>query len=157
MGSGPVVIGYDDSAASRQTVREAAALLAPRPAIVVVVWEAGLAYETLSAGTIGLPPATIDVRAAMEINEEERDRAQRLAQQGAALAREVGFEAEGLVVADEVPVGKTLARVAEERDSQAIVVGARRKKGLPELLGSTARDVLRHAPCPVVVIRDPSS
>jgi nucleotide-binding universal stress UspA family protein len=77
-----------------------------------------------------------------------------MAQHGASLAREAGFEAEGLAIADdvEVPVADTIVRLARERDAQAIVVGAHDHARPAEiLLGSTAREVIRHADRPVVV------
>jgi nucleotide-binding universal stress UspA family protein len=53
---------------------------------------------------------------------------------GAALARDLGLDAEALVVAEdpEIPVSDTVVRVARERGPS---------------------DVIRHAPCPVVVVR----
>jgi nucleotide-binding universal stress UspA family protein len=157
MPSGPVLIGYDGSAAAEHAVREAGALLGERPAVVVVVWKAGLGFELieLPTSTTGLPPAALDVRSAIEIDQAMQQRAQRLAQQGTALARESGFDAEGVAIADAVdaPVPETLVRVAQERDAQAIVVGAHGHGRLEALVGSTTRDVIRHAPCPVVVVR----
>jgi nucleotide-binding universal stress UspA family protein len=158
MRTGPVVIGYDGSPASEHAVREAGGLLGPRPGLVVVVWEAGAAFEMLElpTSTVGMPPVPIDIRAAVEVDHALYERAQRLAQQGAALAREAGFEAEGLAVADEVTVADTLVRLAHERDAQAVVVGARGHGRLSEvLLGSTSRRVVRQAPCPVVVVGAP--
>jgi nucleotide-binding universal stress UspA family protein len=61
-----------------------------------------------------------------------------------------------MAVADEVdvPVAETLVNVARERDAAAMVVGAHGHGRLSEtLLGSTSRDVIRRAPCPVVVSR----
>ena len=45
MHSGPVIIGFDGQPASELALREAAAPFAPRPAVVVIVWEAGRAFE----------------------------------------------------------------------------------------------------------------
>jgi nucleotide-binding universal stress UspA family protein len=54
-----------------------------------------------------------------------------------------------------VTVADTLVRLAKELDSEAMVVGSHRRGRLSEiLLGSTAQEVLRKAPCPVVVVRD---
>jgi nucleotide-binding universal stress UspA family protein len=155
--SGPIVIGYDGSPASVHALREAAALLAPRPALVVVVWEAGAAFEAMEvpASTAGIAPVAIDIRTAVELDQTLYERAQQLAEQGAALAREAGFEAEGLTVADDVTVADTLVRLARERDAQAVVVGAHGHGRLSEvLLGSTSQDVIRHAPCPALVVRE---
>ena len=97
----------------------------------------------------------MDVRTALELEQEAYESAERTARQGAALARSMGLPAESLVVADDVSIADTLVRVAEERDAAAVVVGAHRHGAVSEvLLGSTARDVVRHAPCPAIVIRE---
>jgi nucleotide-binding universal stress UspA family protein len=156
--AGPTVIGYDGSAAAEHAVEEAASLLGGRKALVLVVSKSGLGFELLElpTATVGLPPAPIDIRTAMEIDDEMNERARRLAERGAALAREAGFDAEGLAVAEDadVPVAETIVTVARERDAEAVVVGAHGHSRLGEvILGSTSRDVIRHADCPVVVAR----
>ncbi len=155
---GPILIGYDGSPASRHAVGEAGALLAGRPALVVVVWKQGLAFELQELPTVaGLPPTPVDVRAALEIEDALYERSRRLAEQGAQIAREAGFQAESLVIADEVDVtiAETIVNVARERGAQAIVVGAHGHGRMSEiLLGSTSRDVIRRATCPVVVVRE---
>ena len=112
----------------------------------------------LPTATLGLPPAQLDIRTALEIDRQGHEAARRVAERGAALAREAGFEVEGLAVAEdvEVTIAETILRVAIERDSEAIVVGIEGRGRLGEvILGSTSRDVIRHAPCPVVVARMP--
>jgi nucleotide-binding universal stress UspA family protein len=134
-GPGPVVLGYDGSPAAERALREAGALLAPHLALVVVVWEAGAAFELMDA---------------------RYEQARRLAQQGAALACEAGLLAEGLAVADTLTVADTLVRIAGELAAAAVVVGAHGHGVIRELaLGSTAKEVLHRAPCPVVVVRGP--
>jgi nucleotide-binding universal stress UspA family protein len=153
--TGPVVIGYDGSAVADRALTETAGLLAPHPALVVVVWEAGRAFE--SAWPVGLevPVPVIDVRAALELEQAVYEAAERMARQGAGLAISMGLQADSLVVADEVSIADTLIRVARERDAPALVVGAHRHGALSEvLLGSTSRDVVRHAPCPAIVVRE---
>jgi nucleotide-binding universal stress UspA family protein len=46
---------------------------------------------------------------------------------------------------------KMLCAEAERLDARAIVVGNRRVTGVSRLLGSVAGDVIRHAPCDVLV------
>jgi nucleotide-binding universal stress UspA family protein len=152
--TGPVVIGYDGSPIADRALAEAVGLLAPRAALVVVVWEAGRAFE--AAWPVGeVPVPMMDVRTALELEQEAYESAERTARQGAGLARSMGLPADSLVVADDVSIADTLVRVAEERDAAAVVVGAHRHGAVSEvLLGSTARDVVRHAPCPAVVIRE---
>jgi nucleotide-binding universal stress UspA family protein len=153
---GPVVIGYDGSAVSERALQEAAALLAPRPALVVVVWEPGRAFEAaLSPLAMEFPLPAVDLRSAFELDRAAYEAAERTAQQGAARARSMGLPADALVVADETTVAETLVRVAGEQDALALVIGAHTHGALSEVvLGSTSRDVLRHAPCAVVVVRE---
>ena len=47
--------------------------------------------------------------------------------------------------------GKTMCEEAKRLDASAIVVGNRRVQGVSRLLGSVANEVLRHAPCDVIV------
>ena len=57
--------------------------------------------------------------------------------------------AEGLAVAEdvEVTIAETVLRVATERDAEVIVVGIEGRGRLGEvILGSTSRDIIRHAP-----------
>jgi nucleotide-binding universal stress UspA family protein len=154
--AGPVLIAFDGTPAAEHALREAAALFAPRPAVVAVVWEAGRAFDLMEVPTLDLPPAGVDVRAAFELDEVMYEQAQRVARQGAALARELGLSADALAVADEITVADTLVRLAKEYDSTALVVGSHGHSALGELLlGSTTRAVLKHAECPVVVVRGP--
>jgi nucleotide-binding universal stress UspA family protein len=152
-----VLIGFDGSPAAERALRESAALLQPRRALVVVVWEAGRAFDLMEIPSVSLdlPPAGLDVRTAFEVDQAMYEQAQRLAQQGAALARELGLDADGLAVADEVTVPDTLLRVAKEQDSAALVVGSHGHSTLGEiLLGSTTHTLLKQADRPVIVVRD---
>jgi len=155
MHSGPVIIGFDGTPAAERALRESASLLAPRPAVVVVVWEAGRAFETLTLPVRALEaPVSMDMSDACEAERAAYEAAERMAEQGAALAAELGYQAEGLAVADEATVPETLLRIATERDGQALVLGSHGHRGLKvALLGSTTKAVVEHAPCPVVVVR----
>ncbi len=158
MRSGPVLIGYDGSRPAEHALREAAALLSQRSALVVVVIKPGLAFELieLPASTIGLPPAPIDIRTALEVERKLSEAAQEGAQRAAALARELGLDAEPLVVADEpeITVAETLLRLARERNSRALVVGAHAHG---PIVGTTLRSILRDATCPVLAAREPAT
>jgi hypothetical protein len=82
---------------------EAAALLAPRAAVIVTVWKEGIGLHAIEPPE-HLPPAQLDVRMAGEVDQAMATRAQRMAEHGAALAREAGLDAVGLAVAEEVDV-----------------------------------------------------
>lgn len=160
--NGPVVIAFDGSPSSEEAVRRSGELLPGRPAVVLVVWKQGIGFELLElpAATLGLPPAPIDIRTALEIDQAQQERAQQLAQRGAELARQAGFDADGVAVADDpdIPVSETIVAVARERHAQAVVVGAHGHGKIGEVfLGSTSRDVIRHTPCPAIVVRRPDS
>ena len=148
-----IVLGYDGSPASDHAIRSSRALLAPRPLLVVVVWEPDVAYELpQSPDAFDLAPLTV-VNAA-ETDQALYEGAQRLTSKGTAVAREAGWDADGVTVADEETVADTLVRVAEEREAAAIVVGAHARGRLSSLmLGSTSQGVVRRADCPVVVVR----
>jgi nucleotide-binding universal stress UspA family protein len=152
----PVLIAYDGSDTARHAVREAAKLLGSREVLVVTIWEPALAYES-SMPTAGLemPSVPVDVEGAREMEEELHERARGTAQEGAELARSVGLQAKGLAVADEVHVADAIVDVARKRAVAAIVVGSRGLKGLrARLEGSTSNALVKHAPCPVVVVHD---
>jgi nucleotide-binding universal stress UspA family protein len=156
MPSGPVVIAFDGSPAALRGLRETAALLGPRPGLVVVVWEAGAAFDlaTIPSRGLDLPPAQLDLGGAAELDQALYADALELARRGAAIAVSLGMPAEGLAVADERTVGNTLVRVAREVDAAAVAVGRHGHGALHDVLvGSTAKGLIRHAPCPVLVVR----
>src|SRR4051794_29525178 len=132
-------------------MREAAEALSPRRAVVVVVWKRGIGLEAVVVPefTGDLPPADLDVRTAAEFDDAMSERARRLAERGASVACEAGFEAEGLAVADVVDgrVAETLLDVAGPGGAPAMVLGPPRHASL----GATTRDVIRHSTCPVLV------
>jgi nucleotide-binding universal stress UspA family protein len=146
---GPVVVAYDGSPASEIALIETAALLAPREAVIVTVWKEGIGLRAIEPPE-HLPPAPLDVRMAGEVDQAMAERAQRLAEHGAGLAREAGLDAVGLAVAEEVDVAvsETVVDVAERRGAAAIAVGSHGHGGA---VGAISRDVIRHARCPVLV------
>src|SRR3954471_23844866 len=104
----PIVIGFDGSASPPLAIREAAAQRPNRPALIVTVWEPGLAYAASVPSSLDLPAAPVDVTTAAEIDEALDQRAHRLADPGGALAREPGFvSAEPVVAPDESNVAET--------------------------------------------------
>lgn len=88
---------------------------------------------------------------AREVVQAERDAA-------AGVLREAAREAPGSEVqTEEGEPGRVLCRVAAERGATLLVVGARNGPGPdaaePHSVGRTARFVLDHAPCPVLLVR----
>jgi nucleotide-binding universal stress UspA family protein len=155
-----VIIGFDGTPASERALRESAKLLAPHPVLVVVVWQAGAALDLATLPIRGFepPPTVVDLGPGFELDQAVYAGAEQTAQHGKALARAAGLDAESLVVAIDVTVAGTLVRVAREFDSPGIVVGAHGHHALHELLlGSTSRDLIEKAPCPVIVVRGQNS
>jgi nucleotide-binding universal stress UspA family protein len=152
----PVVIAYDGSPSARQAVLDSARILGPCPVLIVTVWEEGLAYAAPGAAMptdAGSIAPLVDPRVAKEVDDEVHGDAERVAEEGAALARSHGLDAQPLAVADEADVATTLLDLIDERQAAAIVVGSRGHSGFrARLEGSTSRALLKHAPCPVVVV-----
>jgi nucleotide-binding universal stress UspA family protein len=154
--AGPIVLAFDGSAAARRAVLDAAKLLVPRRTLVLTVWEPGLAYSTVAGSPdVSMGPA-IEPSTALELDRELQSRAERVALEGAELARSLGLEAEPLAVADAGDVAHTILAIASEQQATAIVVGSRGLSGLrARLEGSTSKGVLKRASCPVIVVHDP--
>lgn len=90
--------------------------------------------------------------------EQQRRWDEELREAGAELARTAGALSAG-EVDKRIEVGEpaaTICRVAEELNVDAIVIGSHGRSGISRLvLGSTSEHVVRSAPCPVLVVRQP--
>ncbi len=154
----PILIAYDGSDGARRAVSRAADLFAGHAALVMTAWEPGLAYAVTampSAGDLALSPPLADPESAKEVDDEVEARALRVAKEGAALAVAGGLEAEPLAVEEDGDVADAIVELASRRNTAAIVVGSRGLSGLrARLEGSTSKRVLKHSPCPVLVVHD---
>jgi nucleotide-binding universal stress UspA family protein len=86
------------------------------------------------------------------VDEHTERQAQRLAEHGARLAGEAGFEARALWVADERRIAATIVEGADELDADLIVMGARGLTAIAAFFGSVSNHVLQHASRPVLVV-----
>jgi nucleotide-binding universal stress UspA family protein len=155
-----VIVAFDGSDPARQAIAAGARFLGGCRIVVATVWEEGLEYALATQsmpGEVGVPGPMVDPETANEVDRALHEQAEHLAREGAALASSLGLDAEPLAIADEEGnVAKTLLGLARERDAAAIVVGSRGLGGIrARLEGSTSKHLLRHAPCPVVVVHDP--
>jgi nucleotide-binding universal stress UspA family protein len=149
-----VIVAYDGSAAARQAMADAAKLLGSCHILVATVWEEGLAYvaPAMTSDTLAMAPP-VDPDFARTLDRAQHEHAERIAHDGAALARSLGLDAEPVALPDEGTVSGTLLSLAEERKAAGIVVGSRGLHGLrARLEGSTSKGLLKHAPCPVIVV-----
>jgi nucleotide-binding universal stress UspA family protein len=157
MASPPILVAYDGSDLAQEAVRQAATLFPGRHAVVVTVWEPGLATMTVMAPGFDMAgpfPARYDPALTTEVDHASEDRAALVAEEGAQLGRSLGLEAEALAIADEAKIGDTIADLAEQRSAAAVVIGSHGISGLrSHLLGSTSRDILGRCGRPVVVVR----
>jgi len=97
----------------------------------------------------------VDSAAAQEVDDASQAHADRVAEEGAALAKSLGLQAEALAEADEGNVADAIVELAGKRDVAAIVVGSRGLSGLrARLEGSTSNAVAKHASCPVVLVHE---
>jgi len=151
----PILIAFDGSPAARGAVEAAAKLLAPRPVVVVTVWEAGLAYATAASPPDVEMSPSVDPATVLDVDRELQRHAEIVAREGAELARSLGLAAEPLALADAGGVANTILDLAAEHHAAAIVVGSRGLSGLrARLEGSTSKTVSKRASCPVVVVHE---
>ena len=148
---GPVILGDDGSPSARAA--EAAMtrwpMFAGVPVTVVSVVEVGYPYASAFA-----PLTYMDTMTGYtEALAEHRRVAQEACEVTAHRLRDAGFEATAEV--REGDAAHELVTCAHERDAGIIVVGTRGMSGLRRLvLGSVARNVLLHAECSVLIVRE---
>lgn len=148
--SGPALLCYDGSEESGNAITRAGELLGGGRAIVVHVW-VGLAELLLHSDLQGMTGPIVE--AAEDIDTSDRDRAEKLAAEGAQLAIGAGFQAQPLVIQQERSVWQTLRACARAHEASVIVVGARgRSRIASALLGSVSNGLVHHAPAPVLVV-----
>jgi nucleotide-binding universal stress UspA family protein len=140
---GGVVVGLDDSDCSRAALVAAAeeARLRGCPLHVVRAWQVATAPRP-SSWSPGYVPSFPEYESAVE---EWVD-----AQVRQSLGADSGLE----VRAHAVHAGAASALVAASKKAHMVVVGSRGRGGFRGLLlGSTSEQVVRHAHCPVLVVR----
>lgn len=148
---GPVVFADDGSSSARmaEAVLTSWPLFTGLPVTVLTVAEEGFQYAAALA-----PMLYSETMSQYADSTEEFKRIAREENEAAAgRLREAGFEATGLI--REGPAAHEIVAAARERGAGLIVVGTRGQTGLRRLiLGSVARNVLLHAPCSVLVVRE---
>ena len=123
---------------------------------MVTVWEPGLQYQVsaMTADPTGLGPQPVDPAAAQEVDDASKAHADRVAEDGAALAKSLGLQAEALAVADEGNVADALVELAGNetwlRSSSA--PGTERPSG--KVGGQYLERSCETCPCAVVLVHD---
>jgi nucleotide-binding universal stress UspA family protein len=149
--AGTIVVGVDGSPESQAALRWAAAEAALRDARLVAVWAWTWVPPAPIAEPGMIPVPAMDYSGATdaerEVFEEELEAAFRSA---FPTAPDVEIERK-LVEGDAAHVLES-----EARDADLVVVGSRGRSGIAAaLLGSVSKHVVDHAPCPVVVVKEP--
>jgi nucleotide-binding universal stress UspA family protein len=92
-----------------------------------------------------------------EIDEQEAAFAKRIAEEGAAGAREHGYSASARVAQADISVVGTIGEIAQEIDAGLIVCGQRGRGAVSStLLGSVSHGLSSHARRPVLIVPDPA-
>lgn len=148
MSASPVILCYDGSDDAAVAIQRAAALFGPRPAVVLVAWpraQVQLAYSW---------PGMVLAQDLDALDAAAAKGAAELAEQGAALARGAGLDAEPFAMRASGPIWQAILDTAEDRDAAAIVLGSRGLSGIKSLvLGSVSGAVVHHATRPTLVVR----
>ena len=148
----PVLLCFDGSEGAKQAITVAGALGVSGEALVCNSWR-GLSH-VMFRGTLGVPPPPL-AKAIDELDELDREAAEKLAGEGTALAEAAGFHAVPAAVKQGDKAWRTLLATAAERRVRLIVVGAHGRSGMERvLLGSVSSAVLTHAHAPVLVVPD---
>ena len=104
--------------------------------------------------TVGFTPVAEPLPVA-DISEHLEDSATRELPKIARQEECVGLEVEDVITHGEA--ASEIVRVAKERGADLIVISSHGRTGLGRILfGSTAESVVRHAPCPVLVVKPPA-
>jgi nucleotide-binding universal stress UspA family protein len=147
----PVLVAYDGSEDAKHAMQESAALFAPRPVVVLAVWQDLAAIPSFAWAPAGI--GGLD-----ELLDEARQGAERMAEEGVEVAKRAGLDATADTAEASGPVWDAIIRRADERDVAAIVMGSRGYGGLRSaLLGSQSTGVMHHARQPVFVVRRPET
>jgi nucleotide-binding universal stress UspA family protein len=141
MSDRPILIAYDGSDYAKAAIEQAAEQLQNgRRAIVLTVSQR---FRAAFVG-VGVPPPGLE--------EGIENDARRVAEEGARLARDAGFDAEAAVERGD-PVWERIVKAADERDAGIVVLGSHGRTGIPRVLvGSVAGAVASHSERPVLIV-----
>jgi universal stress protein F len=139
-----IVVGLDSSPRAVGVLVRAAKLASATGAKLLVLRSVGLPTD-LPPEMYGLSPDAVPERLAEASRKE--------------LTALVSAHAPGIDIEIDAHIGtpwRTLCAVATERKADLIVIGTHGHNFLDNILGTTAARVVNHAPCSVLVVREPA-
>jgi nucleotide-binding universal stress UspA family protein len=141
-----VLFCYDGSEGSKTALGAVIELIKPGDAVVLVVWMPA-AVQLARAGSF-----VVAVPNEGEIDAQEAARAEQIAGEGAAAARERGYHATARIAEASESVARTIDAIAEEIDAGLVVCGQRGRGVIGSaLLGSVSHALAAHAKRPVLI------
>lgn len=143
-----ILIAYDGSADAQAATKLAGELLPGQQATVLTVWEPFTdVMARTGAGMLAWPEDVDAIDALGERNARTR------AEEGAALARDAGLDAQPRVGMRGETIAETILVAAADVDASVVVMGTRGLSGLKSLLlGSVSHAVLQHGDRAVMVV-----
>jgi nucleotide-binding universal stress UspA family protein len=140
---GSALLCWDGSAEAEQAIHGAAGILGEgHQGVVLVVHGSTEPLRGFLSGASGAAAPRMDVT-----------EAEQLVERGTRVAREAGFDAVGMRVSSPRGTARVISATADERGSDVIVMGQRRRSATGALvLGSVAREVLGPAHRPVILV-----
>ena len=142
----PVLFCYDGSDGSKTALAAAVELIKPADAVVLVVWMSAAVQLARSGSFIVAIPNE------GELDEQEEATARRLAEEGAAGARDRGYNASARVAQATESVARTIDEIAQEIDAGLVVCGQRGRGAVASaLLGSVSHALAAHTKRPVLI------
>lgn len=143
----PVLFAYDGSEHAKHAIHQAARELRPgRRAIVLTVWQAFASFPVV-VGPVSLPADLVD-----SVEAEAR----KVADEGAMLARQAGFDATAAVDHGE-PIWQHIVDAARRYDASMVVLGSHGRTGVGAvLIGSVAAAAARHTDRSVLIVHRPA-
>ncbi len=146
--SRPVLFCYDGSDGSRAALSAAGELVKHHAdAVVLTVWTPAVVSLVRAGSFVTAVPNE------GEIDEQEAAFAKRIAEEGAAGAREHGYNASPRIAQADSSVVATIGEFAREIDARLIVCGQRGRGPIRSaLLGSVSHGLSGHAQRPVLIV-----
>ena len=143
-----ILVCYDGSDNARAAIADAGRVLSGHPAIVLTVWEP---LSEILARTPAGTALLAGLGSQEGADEESKREAQRIADQGADLARAAGLDPTPRACPQSGSVADTIIAQADRAGATAIVMGTRGRTGVQSLLGSVSHAVVQHADRAVMV------